>query len=79
MDRDLKRLEELQNGDGSFGFWARGERPWPYLGVHVAHAFARAKQKDFTVPDDAWKRSMAYVKNIEQYHSRATIRIRASG
>ena len=67
MDRDLKRLEELQNNDGSFGFWTRGERPWPYLGVHVAHALVRAKQKDFAVPEEAWKRSMNYVKNIEQH------------
>ncbi len=65
MARDLARLEELQNSDGSYGFWIRGERPWPYLGVHAAHALVRAKQKDFAVPDAAYKRSMDYVKNIE--------------
>jgi hypothetical protein len=65
MGRDLNRLGELQNGDGSYGFWIRGERPWPYLGVHVAHAFVRARQKDFTVPADAYNRSMSYVKDIE--------------
>ncbi|MGC4042553.1 MAG: alpha-2-macroglobulin family protein [Armatimonas sp.] len=65
MARDLARLGELQNDDGSYGFWIRGERPWPYLGVHAAHAFVRARQKDFKVPDDAWNRSMSYIKDIE--------------
>ena len=63
--RDLARLGELQNPDGSFGFWARNERPWPYLGVHVAHALVRAKQKGFAVPDTTYKRSLAYAKAIE--------------
>ena len=65
MARDLARLGELQNPDGSYGFWTRSERPWPYLGVHVAHALVRAKQKDFAVPDETYKRSMAYLKAIE--------------
>ncbi|WP_309717003.1 alpha-2-macroglobulin family protein [Armatimonas sp.] len=73
MARDLARLGELQNPDGSFGFWARNERPWPYLGVHVAHALVRAKQKGFAVPDQTYKRSLAYAKAIatkfEEFYS----------
>lgn len=65
LDRDLKRLEEIQNDDGSFGFWARGERPWPYLTVHVAHALARARQKDVPIPDALWNRSQAALKSLE--------------
>jgi uncharacterized protein YfaS (alpha-2-macroglobulin family) len=65
MDRDLARLAEMQNDDGGFGFWTRYTRPYPYLGVHVAHALVRAKQKGFTVPGPLYERSMAYVKAIE--------------
>lgn len=65
MARDLARLGELQNSDGGYGFWSRTERPWPYLGVYVAHALVRAKQKGFAVPDETYKRSMAYIKAIE--------------
>lgn len=75
MERDLARLAEMQNDDGGFGFWTRYTKPYPYLGVHVAHALVRAKQKGFTVPDTMYKRSMDYLKKIEtkfddEYHPR---------
>ena len=66
MGRDLARLAEMQNDDGGFGFWTRYTEPYPYLGVHVAHALVRAKQKDFAVPDQLYSRSMDYLKNIEK-------------
>jgi uncharacterized protein YfaS (alpha-2-macroglobulin family) len=66
MGRDLARLAEMQNDDGGFGFWTRYTEPYPYLGVHVAHAVVRAKQKDFNVPDQLYKRSMSYLKDIEK-------------
>ena len=65
VGRDLARLAEMQNDDGGFGFWTRYTKPYPYLGVHVAHALVRAKQKDFAVPDAMYKRSMDYLKKIE--------------
>jgi uncharacterized protein YfaS (alpha-2-macroglobulin family) len=65
MERDLTRLAEMQNDDGGFGFWTRYTKPYPYLGVHVAHALVRARQKDFAVPDQLYNRSMNYIKNIE--------------
>jgi hypothetical protein len=63
--RDLERLRALQNPDGSFGFWSRGEQPWPWLGVHVAHAFERARAKGYSVPDEALQRSRAYLRGID--------------
>jgi uncharacterized protein YfaS (alpha-2-macroglobulin family) len=67
VDRDLKRLAEMQNPDGSFGFWRRGELPWPYLGIHAAHAFQRAKEKGFTASPEVMGRSTQYLKNIERF------------
>lgn len=65
--RDLKRLQGMQNEDGGFGFWQRGNVSWPYLSIHVAHAFARAKQEKFDVPKTTIDRSREYLREIESH------------
>lgn len=65
MIRDIKRLEGMQNQNGGFGFWKRGDESWPFLSLHVAHALARARQKGFQVPTLMYDRSRAHVRNIE--------------
>ncbi|HEX5874598.1 MAG TPA: alpha-2-macroglobulin family protein [Pyrinomonadaceae bacterium] len=65
VERDLKRLQGMQNEDGGFGFWRRGNESWPYLGLHVAHALARAKQKKFNVPSEMFEKSQKYLREIE--------------
>jgi uncharacterized protein YfaS (alpha-2-macroglobulin family) len=67
LDADIKRLSELQNPSGGFGFWTRGEREWPYLGVHVAHALVRAKAKGVKVPDATLNLSLAYCAGIDNH------------
>jgi len=67
VDRDLKRLESMQNDDGGFGFWRRGDEAWPYLGIHVAHALERAKEKGFEIPGPMFERSKKYLREIEQH------------
>ncbi|MFL6278036.1 MAG: alpha-2-macroglobulin family protein [Blastocatellia bacterium] len=67
VSRDVKRLRVLQNDDGGFGFWRRGEESWPYISIHVAHALQRAKEKGFDVPDEMRKRSLDYLRNVEQH------------
>jgi uncharacterized protein YfaS (alpha-2-macroglobulin family) len=66
VNADLKILQGQQNQDGGFGFWRRGEASFPYVSVHVAHALARARNKDFAVPEEMWQRSQAYLRTIEQ-------------
>ncbi|MGB8509420.1 MAG: DUF6049 family protein, partial [Pyrinomonadaceae bacterium] len=63
---DIKRLQGLQNEDGGFGFWRRGESSNPYVSVHVAHALVRAGEKDFNVPAEMLKRSQEYLRGIEK-------------
>ncbi|HEX8119068.1 MAG TPA: hypothetical protein VF521_17455, partial [Pyrinomonadaceae bacterium] len=63
--RDIKRLQGLQNGDGGFGFWRRGEESWPYVSIHVAHALARAKEKGYDVPQSMLDKSRDYLRNVE--------------
>lgn len=67
VKRDLKRLQGMQNEDGGFDFWRRGNESWPYVSIHVAHALARAKQKGFDVPDTMINRSRKYLSEIESH------------
>jgi uncharacterized protein YfaS (alpha-2-macroglobulin family) len=66
LARDVERLRALQNDDGGFGFWRRGDRSWPYVSIHVAHALVRAKAKGFAVPDDTLERSRRYLREIDR-------------
>ncbi len=65
VDRDLELLSRLQNTDGGFGFWRRGDPSWPYLSIHVAHSLARAEDKGFTIPANMRARSLNYLQNVE--------------
>jgi uncharacterized protein YfaS (alpha-2-macroglobulin family) len=67
VKRDVDRLRALQNEDGGFGFWRRGDESWPYISIHVAHALARAKAKGFPVPDDTLDRSRRYLREIDRH------------
>jgi uncharacterized protein YfaS (alpha-2-macroglobulin family) len=63
---DIKRLQGLQNDDGGFGFWRRGEKSFPYVSIHIAHALVRAQSKGFIVPEEMLKRSQNYLREIEK-------------
>ncbi|MCA1619217.1 MAG: hypothetical protein LC795_07880 [Acidobacteria bacterium] len=65
--RDIKRLEGLQNPDGGFAFWRRGDPSWPYVSIHVAHALTRAKEKGYDVPPSMLDRSKSYLRAIESH------------
>ncbi|MCK6548134.1 DUF6049 family protein [Myxococcota bacterium] len=68
--RDLEKLRGMQNGDGGFGFWRRGDESWPFNSIHAAHALARAKEKRFAVNDDVVARVREYLRNIESNYPR---------
>jgi uncharacterized protein YfaS (alpha-2-macroglobulin family) len=65
MAIDIKRLQGLQNEDGGFDFWRRGNASVPFVSVHVAHALVRAQSKDFAVPAEMLNRSQNYLRQIE--------------
>ena len=67
VNNDLKVLQGLQNENGGFGFWRRGERSFPYVSVHVAHALVRAKSKGFTVSQSTLDQSREYLRKIEEH------------
>jgi alpha-2-macroglobulin len=64
---DLDRLAARQHWNGGFAFWRKGDRPWPFLSIHVANAFARARGKGFAVPDEAWTRSLQHLRDIRSH------------
>lgn len=65
--QDLKTLQGMQNDDGGFAFWRKGDESWPYVSIHVAHALARAKQKNFAVPEQMFDASQEYLESIETH------------
>jgi uncharacterized protein YfaS (alpha-2-macroglobulin family) len=67
VDRDLALLVRLQNDDGGFPFWRRGDPSWPWVSIHAAHALQRAKSKGFSVPEPALARARTYLSRIEAH------------
>ncbi len=67
MEDDLQQLASLQNPDGGFGLWRRGQDSWPYPSLHVAHALVRARLEQYTVDDGLYDRTMDYVRDIERH------------
>jgi alpha-2-macroglobulin len=65
MLADIERLRTLQHSDGGFSFWRSDDESLPYLSVHVAHAIARAKAKDYKIPAEMIAKSKQYLQNIE--------------
>jgi len=67
MSRDMRRLQNMQNDDGGWGFWRRYQRSWPFLSIHVAHALVRAKAKGFAVPPRMIANALGHIKHIERH------------
>jgi len=66
--RDLELLGIIQNYDGGFPYWRRGQDSIPYNTIHVAHSLARAKQKGFEVSENMWTNALSYLKDIEGHY-----------
>jgi hypothetical protein len=65
---DVEHLVNMQNSDGGFAFWDRGEPSWPYLTVHVTNALVRAKAKGYAVPAAMLERAKGYLRDIESHY-----------
>ena len=65
---DLEMLGIIQNYDGGFPYWRRGQESIPFNTIHVAHALARADQKGFEVSENVWSQVLDYLRNIENYY-----------
>ena len=67
VTEDLRILGMIQNHDGGFPFWRRGDRSWPYLTVHVAHALGLAKKKGYEGAGELLSKVLPYLARIESH------------
>lgn len=65
MNADIAELKKLQHKDGGFSFWRNDDESIPFVTVHVAHALARLKMKNYDVPKEMLEKANDYLKNIE--------------
>ncbi len=68
VDRDIERLQGMQNFDGGFPYWRRGFESSPFNTIHVAHALYRAEEKGFDVPDEMQQNVLTYLRDIESHY-----------
>ena len=68
MVRDLEMLEGLQNYDGGFPYWRRGQDSIPFNTIHAAHAMQQAREMDYRVPEEMWFSVLAYLQDIESHY-----------
>ncbi len=68
VERDIEQLSGLQNYDGGFPYWRRGQESIPFNTIHAAHALQQAREMDFAVPEDMWGSSLAYLQDIESHY-----------
>lgn len=66
--RDLEQLSRLQNRDGGFPYWRRGQRSIPFNTIHAAHALTRAEQKGFEIPEGMKEQVLPYLRDIESHY-----------
>lgn len=68
VDRDISRLQGMQNSDGGFPYWRRGFKSIPFNTIHAAHSLYRAEQKGFDVPDEMQQNALSYLREIEKHY-----------
>jgi len=68
VNQDVTRLQGIQNYDGGFPYWRRGQDSIPFNTIHVAHALQRAKEKGFDIPAEMQENLRNYLTNIESHY-----------
>ncbi|MGI9600686.1 MAG: alpha-2-macroglobulin family protein [Acidimicrobiales bacterium] len=67
VDRDIADLVALQNGDGGFPYWRRGDRSIPYNSIQSVHALVAAEQAGYSLPSGAKTQGLDYLRSIENH------------
>ncbi len=71
VQADLRRLADRQHPNGGWSSWGRvdDEATWPYLSIHVANAYARARERGYAVPEESFRRAVEHLRRIEAHLS----------
>lgn len=64
---DIEALVALQNFDGGWSWWRRGERSDPWISVQAAHALVLANGEGYRVPTDALTMALQFLADVEAY------------
>ena len=68
VERDIERLQGMQNEDGGFPYWRHGFESIPFNSIHATHALLRAQQKGFPVPAEMQPSGLQYLREIESHY-----------
>ena len=68
VNRDVTRLQGIQNYDGGFPYWRRGQDSIPFNTIHAAHSLQRAEEKGFDVPAEMQESVLLYLTDIESHY-----------
>jgi uncharacterized protein YfaS (alpha-2-macroglobulin family) len=68
MARDIELLEQMQNDDGGWPFWTRGDESIVYNSIFVAHALQTALSKDYAVQPATLDAARSYLVNVESHY-----------
>ncbi len=69
---DVQKLTGLQNDDGGFPYWQRGERSDPFNSIQATQALQVAARHGFSVPQNILSNADRYLTNINAYLPRTT-------
>lgn len=64
---DVEGLAALQNDDGGWPSWQRGQRSVPWVTIQATHALVLADQAGYPVPDDTVARALDHLRDIERF------------
>lgn len=65
VQRDITKLVALQNDDGGFPSWQRGQRSNPWATIQATHALVEAKGAGYTVPEEALANALNRLADVE--------------
>ncbi len=65
--RDIDRLAALQNDDGGFPYWQRGQESIPWESIQSTHALVLADDAGYALPSDTLTNALAHLVDIESH------------
>ncbi len=71
VQRDITKLVALQNDDGGFPSWQRGQRSDPWATIQATHALVEAKAAGYTVSEAALGSALDRLVDVESLYPAA--------